>query len=101
MKHQPRVRTCWAIVPPKCTPATLLLLLLRYRDRQVRVLPAIPAAEERGGVLDSVSIHVQHRTGACVLRLSGTIGDQEFLLRQVFPTLGQIAERNVDGSANV
>src|SRR4051794_20282699 len=61
---------------------------------EVLRLPLVPAAEERGRVLHTVIIEVQHRTGACVLVHSSTVGDDHRLGRNLLETLNQLATRD-------
>src|SRR5438477_5830613 len=73
---------------------------VRYH-RQSGVFPALPSAQKRSRVLDSVSIEIQHRTGACMLGLSRTVSNQELAAREVFVVRRELAERNADCARKV
>ena len=62
---------------------------------QIRGYPTVPAAEKSGRFLDAMSIEVQHRTGACVLLLSSTVGDDLLVRRKLFEARDDLAERHV------
>src|ERR1043166_1091237 len=77
-------------------------LLLRCRfGWELCVLPTVPSAEEGCRVLDSVSIHVQHRTGARMLGVSSTVRDVVLAERQVLPSRRKLLKRDVDRAGGV
>src|SRR2546430_495252 len=93
MNNHPRMGTC-------CRIGLLLLVRVLRRlhqrlGRQIGLLPCIPAAQQRGSVLDSLSIEVEHRTGACVFIRSSTVSDQELLLRESLEVRGKLSQREV------
>src|SRR5213594_210999 len=96
MKSQPRILTC-------CCIEWLLAARFDFHPYhgQPSFLPRVPSPEEGGRVLDSVSIHVQHRTGARMLVLSSTVGNQELLRGKISESQRQLAQRNVDRSRDV
>src|SRR6185436_12861789 len=69
--------------------------------RQPQGRPLIPAAEEGGGVLDAMSIEFLHRTGACVLVLSSTVGDDHALRRNLLEPLDELTLRDADRTFDV
>src|SRR5438270_10802363 len=70
-------------------------------DRETGVLPSVPSAEQGGGVLDSVSVEVEHRTGACMLVESSTVRYEELVRGQTREVVRQLAQRDVDGPRDV
>src|SRR5258708_4552024 len=78
-----------------------LLLFRSLLGRQSGREPAVPAAQERGRVLHSMSIEVQHRTGACVLALSSTVGDDLLARRKLFDPDEDLAQRNAERTFDV
>src|SRR6266545_2531280 len=74
---------------------------LRRDHWEACFFPRIPAADEGGGVLDSVSIEVEHRTGACMLVLSSTVGDQKLFRGEISQPGQKLAERNIDRSRDM
>src|SRR2546430_301993 len=79
----------------------MLRLLDARLGRHVRSLPTAPAAQQRGRVFNALFVEIQHRTGACMLFYSGTVGDQELVFRQLLQPRRNLAQRDVDGAFDV
>src|SRR5260370_15841024 len=107
--------TCPSMRPPGVAhtkePGSLRALSLfltgRFgrRNRRLRweacFPPPIPAAEEGGRVLHSVSIQIQHRTGARMLGRSGTVGNDELSGRTLLQPGHELGTRNAQSSLDV